>query len=166
MLSLALAAALAAQYPTPQAPMYGAPMPQYAAPQTYSVPVTYAAPSVTMLGAGAVIPPGPFGMFLGHLGRKLEQHSWPRVQPVMAAPAMQQTVYLQVAQPQVMQAVYTVPAPVQYQSPPVYGAPQPPMKNPPATYGSPQTQQGPPPNPYGAPKPNPASEAAPPVPRV
>jgi hypothetical protein len=167
MLSLAIAAALAAQYPSPQAPQYGAPMPQYAAPQTYSVPVQFAAPQVTMLGAGAVVPPGPFGMFLGHLGRKLEQHSWPRVQPMMAQPAMQQTVYLQMSAPMVQQAVYTVPAPVQYQSPPVYGAPVPPMKNPPTqTYGSPQAQQSPPPNPYGATKPSPASEAAPPVPRA
>ena len=152
--------------------MYGAPA-QYAAPipQTFSVPVTYAAPSVTMLGAGAVIPPSPFGLMLGHIGRKLEMHSWPRVQPMMAAPAMQQTVYLQVAQPQVMQAVYSVPAP-QYQAPPMqYGAPQPPQKNPPQqyqappTYGSPQAPQGGG-GMYGAPRPNPASEAAPPVPKA
>ncbi len=181
MTPLVLALALIGQYPTPQAPQYGAPA-QYAAPITYSAPVTYAAPQVVMLGAGQVVPPSPFGMMLGHIGRKLEKHSWPRVQPtMMSAPAqVQQTVYLQMSQPVVQQAVYTVAQPT-YQAPPqTYGAPQPPMKNPPQTYGSPQApqygsqqQQSPAPQ-YGAqqpqadapkhdaPKP---SESVPPVPQ-
>jgi hypothetical protein len=180
MIPLALALGLVAQYPSAQAPMYGAPPPaQYAAPQTFSVPVTYAAPQVTMLGAGAVIPPGPFGLFLGHLGQKLERHAWPRVQPVMAQPAVAQTVYLQMSAPVVQQAMYTVPAPT-YAAPPVqYAAPPQPMKNPPTQYGSPQAPQGgmygaqqqqqQQPAQYGATGPGPAAtkpdEGAPPVPK-
>jgi hypothetical protein len=164
MTPLVLALALAGQYPTPQAPQYGAPA-QYSAPvitgapglTAYAAPVTYAAPQVVMLGAGQVIQPSPFGMMLGHIGRKLEKHSWPRVQPMtMSAPAtMQQTVYLQMSQPVVQSrdfGIYTVAqptyqAPVQYAAPPTYGAPQPPAKAPPTqTYGSPQGGQ------YGAPQ--------------
>jgi hypothetical protein len=150
MHSVLLAVALAGQYPSPQAPMYGAPPPaQYAAPMTYSAPVTYAAPQVVMLGAGQVIGPSPFGAMLGRLGQKLEKHAWPRVQPMtMAAqPAVQQTVYLQMSQPMVQQAVYSVAQP-QYAAPPVqYAAPPQPMKAPPQAYGSPQASQ------YQAPQP-------------
>ena len=164
MLPLALALVLAGQYPSPQAPQYGAPA-QYAAPVTYSAPVTYAAPQVVMLGAGQVVQPGPFGAMLGRLAQKLEKHAWPRVQPMtMAAqPAMQQTVYLQMSAPVVQQAVYTVAQPT-YQAPaPQYGAPPPsPAKAPPQTYGSPQAPQPQASAPQlGAPKPN---ESVPPVP--
>jgi len=153
MTPLVIALALTGQYPSPQ---YQAP--QYAAPMTYSVPVTYAVPQVVTLGAGAVIPPGPFGQFLGHIGRKLEKHSWPRVQPapIMAQPAMQ-TIYLQITQPQIQQAVYTVAMPQTYAAPPqTYAAPPQPYKGQPQTYGSPQASQ------YQAPKP---SESVPPVPQ-
>jgi len=176
MTPLVLALALVGQYPTPQGPQYGAPA-QYAAPVTYAAPITYAAPQVVMLGAGQVIQPGPFGLMMGHLARKLEKHAWPRVQPMtMSAPAtMQQTVYLQMSAPVVQQAVYTALQPtyapaVQYSAPPSYGAPQPLAKAPPAQYGSPQApaygaqqqqQQAQAPQ-LGAPKPD---ESVPPVPK-
>ena len=169
MTPLVLALALAGQYPSPQAPQYGSPQ-TYAAPVTYAAaPVTYAAPQVVMLGAAQVAQPGPFALMLGHLGRKLEKHAWPRVQPMTVQPAMQQTVYLQVqmSPPAVMQAapspLYSVgPAPpATYAAPP----PQSPMKAPPTPYSSPQAPQ------YGSTQPQapqPASaksdESVPPVP--
>jgi hypothetical protein len=142
MTPFVLALALAGQYPSPQAPQYGAPPPQFSAPVTYATSV----PQVTLLGAGQVLQPNPFGAMLGRLGQRLEKHAWPRVQPVTVAapPPVQQTIYLQMTQPVVQQAVYTVAQPafapaVQYQAPPSYGSPQPPPKAPPAqTYGSPQ----------------------------
>ena len=171
MLSLALAAALAGQYPTPQAPQYGAPIQYGAPPVTYSAPVTYAAPQVLMLGAGQVLQPNPFGLMLGRLGQRLEKHAWPRVQPVVAqaqSPVQQTKIYLQMSQPVMQQAVYTVAQPTYAAPPQTYGAPQPPLKAPPAQYGSPQAprygaqQQGQPQAPQlGSQKP---SESVPPVP--
>jgi hypothetical protein len=169
MTPLVLALAVAGQYPTPQAPQYGAPAQYaapvtYSAPQTYSIPVTYAAPQVVTLGAGQVIPPSPLGLLLGHIGRSLEKHSWPRVQPMAAQPAAVQTIYLQIAPPQIQQAVYTVAQPsyqLQATPPPLqlqYAAqPQLPAKSPPPQqqYGTPQSAG------YGAARP---SESVPPVP--
>lgn len=154
MTPLILLAALAGQYPSPQAPQ------TYAAPVTYAAaPVTYAAPQVVMLGAGQVVQPGPFGLMLGSIGQRLQKHAWPRVQPMtVQAPPVTQTVYLQlsVGPPQVQQAVYTAPQAI-YAAPP----PQSPMKAPPTTYGTPQAPQyGSAPQ-LGAPKP---SESVPPVP--
>src|SRR5947209_4171008 len=97
MMPLMLAVCLAGQYPSPQQQVQSLP-----AQLVYSVPApTYAAPQVVTLGAGQVVPAGPLGQALGHIGRKLEKHSWPRVQPIAAAPApVMQTVYVAVQQPQ------------------------------------------------------------------
>jgi hypothetical protein len=134
MLPLILAAGLAGQYPTPQAPQYGAPP-----PQTYAAPVTYAAPQVVVLGAGQVVPPGPFDRLLGHIGQSLLKHSWPRVQPAatMQAPVapVAQVVYVSIQQQPVMQASYVVQTPqLPYASPPYAGGKQAPQ----AQYGTPQ----------------------------
>jgi hypothetical protein len=156
MHALVLALTVLGQYPSGQS-LYSAPPPQYAAPPppvAYSAPVTYAAPQVVTLGAGQVIPPGPIGLFLGHVGRRLERHSWPRMQPMQAAPmaTAAPVVYLAVAPPQyqVIQASYAAPQQT-YAAPP----PQTPAKSPATPYSSPQTPTG---GLYGAPKPN---EAAP-----
>jgi hypothetical protein len=172
MTLLVLALALTGQYPSPQA-QYGAPA-QYAAQVTYAAPVTYSAPQVVMLGAGQVVQPSPFGAMLGRLGQRLEKHAWPRVQPMMAqaqAP-VQQTIYLQMSQPVVQQAVYSVAQPTYAAPQPQYAAPPPqtPAKAPPQAYGSPQGPYGAsqaqaqvqdPPHTMGAAKP---SESVPPVP--
>lgn len=165
MHSVLVALALAGQYPSPQAPQQQ--VTSVPAQLVYSVPApTYSAPQVVTLGAGQVMQAGPVGQMLGHLGRKLEKHSWPRMQPLAAQPApIVQTVYVAIQQPQpVMQATYAVQQPLP-QLP--VGVPQTPAKSPqqPA-YGSPQYQQQQPQQPqsqqYGASKP---SEDVPPVPK-
>ena len=161
MTPLILAVCLTAQYPTPQAPAYAPP--QYQQP-VYSIPMPAYQTQVVALGAGAVAPAGPFGQMLGHIGRKLEKHSWPRVQPVPATPMGQpimQTVYVQVVpqMPPVQQAMYA-PQPSYQAAPPQYGT-----KAPPA-YGSPQQPAYNASPPYGrGPGPNPAAESVPPVPQ-
>jgi hypothetical protein len=147
MTTLIMAVCLTAQYPTPQVPQYVPSQAVYAMP----API-YAAPQIA--------PAGPFGQFLGHIGMQLVKHSWPRVQPIAAAPAPS-VAYVQVQQP-VMQAVYTVPTPQAQYVPPV-GVPLPPAKSPPPAYGTPQQPgYGSPQQPaYNAPKP---SESVPPVP--
>jgi hypothetical protein len=158
MTPLLLALALVGQYPSPQQPQY------VPAAAVYSVPApAYAAPQVVTLGAGQVAPAGPFGQLMGHVGNKLIKHSWPRVQPITATPApVVQTVYVQVQQPQAVQAPYVVAQPQQQYAPPPVGIPTPPGKvPPPVPYGSPQQQYQQPAPQYNAPKP---SEAVPPVP--
>jgi hypothetical protein len=123
----------AAQYvvATPQSTM--------SAPPTYAAPAQYAAPMAAPMVAG----PGHFGAFLGHVGRKLESYSWPRVQPMaMAVPMQSQQMVYVVMQPMTqappqMQVQYA-PAPVGVpQQPTKATPPQAPMQAPP-TWPTPQ----------------------------
>jgi hypothetical protein len=126
----------AAQYvvATPQSTM--------GTPPTYAPTAQYAAPMAAPMVAG----PSCFGQLLGHVGRKLESYSWPRVQPMaMAVPQQaQQMVYVVMqpmaqSQPQIQVQYAPAPVPVgvpqqQSKSPPVQA---PPMQAPP-TWPTPQ----------------------------
>src|SRR4029450_2569619 len=99
-------------------PPAAAPMPA-AAPTTYALApaaAPYAAVPMAM-AAPSVIPPGHFGKMMGHLGRRLESYSWPRVQPPQVAySAPAPMAYMAMPAP-VMQVAYVPVA--------QYAAPQP-----------------------------------------
>jgi hypothetical protein len=101
MLTVLMATALVAQYPTPQA-TYAAPPP--------GVPYSYSAPAPTQ-GQLVIVQPGPFSRIMGRIGQRMVECSLPRVR--MAPPVSQQVVQVSYAAP-----------PQNYGSPQNYGAPQ------------------------------------------
>jgi hypothetical protein len=77
--------------PSPYEPGNGSNPGPSASPQGYApqaaVPTTYTVQAVPASAVNVLVPPGPVGAFLGHVGTKLAKHGQPRVRSLQLAPA-------------------------------------------------------------------------------